>query len=373
MMKTTLNVAVLNGDGIGPEVVEQGVCVLKTVADLASITLNLESALFGGASIDDCGVPISRATLDLARSADAALLGAVGGPKWDGLRGNRRPERGLLELRQTLAVYANLRPVKLYAPLIDASPLRPERAKVDFVVVRELLGDVYFGLPRGIWDECESRKAVNTMVYTDTEIRRIGVVAFELARQRKKKLLSVDKANVLESHALWRDVMSELGGDYPDIDLSHMYIDNCAMQFILDPSRFDVVVAGNLFGDILSDEAAALTGSIGMLPSASLGGGSALYEPIHGSAPDIVGTGKANPIATILSVGLLFEHTAGRPDLGRLVESAVETVLSQGLRTADLMAGSKGTPVSGRQMGEAIVEEIKKASQAAPAKRRARS
>jgi len=286
----------------------------------------------------------------------------VGGPRWDGLPSRLRPERALLKLRETLGVYANLRPVKLFAALAHASPLRLEGlGPVDLLLVRELLGDVYFGLPRGMWDECEARKAVNTMVYTETEIRRIGRAAFELARSRKRRLISLDKANVLEVSALWRDVMSELATDYPDVELSHMYVDNCAMQLLLDPARFDVIVAGNLFGDILAHEGAALAGSIGMLPSASLGNGSAVYEPIHGTAPDIAGTGKANPLGSILSVALFLEHTARRPDLGWRVEQAIEHVLARGLRTPDLMrgAGPSCREVGCAAMGEAVVRELR--------------
>ncbi|MBI4510299.1 MAG: 3-isopropylmalate dehydrogenase [Deltaproteobacteria bacterium] len=360
----TLNVLVLGGDGIGPEVAEQAVAVLQAVTEEFGIGLNLEEAAIGGVSIDQNGVPVTRQAIDLARSSDAVLLGAVGGAKWDSLPSHRRPERGFLELRDGLSVFANLRPTKLFPMLADASPLRPERARsVDFVIVRELLGDVYFGNPRGVWDECESRKGVNTMVYTEGEIRRIGRTAFEMARRRGKKLASVDKANVLEVQALWRDVISELGSEYPDVTLNHLYVDACAMQLVLDPRRFDVIVTGNLFGDILSDEAAALAGSIGLLPSASIGGSSSLYEPIHGSAPDLVGTGKANPVGAILSVAMLLEYTLGRPDLARVVEQAVESVLDQGLRTADI-AGTGAKWVSGSEMGAAIVQQVRLAANA---------
>jgi 3-isopropylmalate dehydrogenase len=332
-----LDVLVLPGDGIGPEVTTQAVRVLKRVCEHGEISLSLQNDLFGGASIDKHGEPIVASVLDRAREADAVLLGAVGGPKWDNLPTERRPERGLLALRSHMEVFANLRPAKLFAPLAEASPLKADRAKgFDFVVVRELVGGLYFGKPRYIRGERGQRSAANTLAYTEAEIQRIGRVAFETARLRKKKLTSVDKANVLEVMALWRDVMTELGREYPDVTLEHLYVDNCAMQLILRPTDFDVLVTENMFGDILSDLAAAATGSIGLLPSASLGTKCALYEPVHGSAPDITGQGKANPLAAILTVAMLLEHSGKRTDLAKAIEDSVGSVLDGGARTADL-------------------------------------
>lgn len=360
---SSLQILILGGDGIGPEVTEQALRVLDVCAQSAGIEVRLERALFGGASIDDCGLPANPKVLELAKKADAVILGAVGGPKWDNLPSAKRPERGLLELRSTLQVYANLRPAKLFGALVEACPLRPERALgMDFVVVRELIGGIYFGEPRGVTEQSGQRRGVNTMAYTESEIRRIGKVAFETARGRKKKVLSVDKANVLEVQALWRAVMTELSASYPDVELSHMYVDNCAMQLILNPLHFDVIVTSNLFGDILSDEAGALTGSIGLLPSASLGDKHALYEPVHGSAPDIAGTGKANPLAAILSVALLLEHTLKRPDLAHAVTRSVENVLDRNLRTADIASrrpSSGESLVSTTQMGDAVLHEVR--------------
>jgi 3-isopropylmalate dehydrogenase len=332
-----LDVLVLPGDGIGPEVTTQAIKVLKRVAKHASIDLQLSEDLFGGASIDEHGEPVIARVLDRAREANAVLLGAVGGPKWDALPTERRPERGLLALRSHMEVFANLRPAKLFEPLAEASPLKAERARgFDFVVVRELVGGLYFGKPRYIRGERGQRSGVNTLTYTEAEIVRIGRVAFETARLRRKKLTSVDKANVLEVMALWREVMTELGKEYPDVKLEHLYVDNCAMQLILRPTDFDVLVTENMFGDILSDLAAAATGSIGLLPSASIGEKCALYEPVHGSAPDITGQGKANPLAAILTVAMLFEHTAKRPDLAKSIDDSVHAVLAKGSRTGDL-------------------------------------
>ena len=357
-----LKVFVLPGDGIGPEVTEAAVEVLRVISNSTDLSFSMEYGLFGGAAIDDCGKPLSAATLEMAMSADAVLLGAVGGPRWDALPAPKRPEKGLLGLRSALSVYANLRPIRSFAALVHASPLKsPSAFPIDLVIVRELLGDVYFGEPRGVSGEIGKRRGINTMSYTEQEIRRIAERAFSLARSRKGKLLSVDKANVLEVMGLWRAIVEEVHGSYPEVELSHMYVDNCAMQLILDPRRFDVLVTGNLFGDILSDEAAALTGSIGLMPSASLGEQHALYEPVHGSAPDIAGKGIANPLAAILSVALLLRHTATRPDLADLVERAVERALDLGLRTPDLLADSglcALTTVSTRQMTQGVVREL---------------
>jgi 3-isopropylmalate dehydrogenase len=353
-----LDVLVLAGDGIGPEVTAEALSVLELACKLGGIALSLEHADFGGVSIDKHGTPITGAVLERARAVDAVLLGACGGPKWDSLPTAQRPEKGLLALREHMGVFANLRPAKLFRALSDASPLKAERANnFDFVVVRELVGGLYFGKPRFIEGEKGKRRGVNTLTYTEDEIRRIGRVAFETARLRRKKLTSVDKANVLELMGLWREVMTELGKEYPDVALDHLYVDNAAMQLVLRPSDFDVLVTENMFGDILSDLAAATTGSIGLLPSAALGEGRALYEPIHGSAPDIAGQGKANPLAAILTVAMLLEHSAKRPDLAGAVSSAVEAVLDAGLRTGDI--ARKGEAVIGtKAMGAAVLAQL---------------
>jgi 3-isopropylmalate dehydrogenase len=359
-----LDVLVLPGDGIGPEVTTQGLKVLRRACERGGITLSLETGLFGGASIDAHGEPITAAVLDRARKADAVLLGACGGPKWDALPTDRRPEKGLLGLRAHMEVFANLRPAKLFAALAAASPLKPERAiadgkPFDFVVVRELVGGLYFGKPRFIQGEKGARTGSNTLCYTEDEIRRIGRVAFETARRRNKKLTSVDKSNVLEVMALWREVMTELGKEYPDVALDHLYVDNAAMQLILRPTDFDVLVTENMFGDILSDLAAAATGSIGLLPSAAIGERCALYEPVHGSAPDIAGQSKANPLASILTIAMLVEHTAKRSELAAAINGAVEDVLSAGVRTADL--ARPGEPVASTQaMGDAVLAALDK-------------
>ena len=359
-----LDVLVLAGDGIGPEVTVEGLKVLHAACKAGGIALALEHGDFGGASIDKHGEPITGAMLDRARQADGVLLGACGGPKWDKLATDKRPEKGLLGLRAHMEVFANLRPAKLFAALAGASPLKPERSSTaaggfDFVVVRELVGGLYFGSPRFIEGSPGNRRGANTMTYTEGEIRRIGRVAFETARKRRKKLTSVDKANVLEVMALWREVMTSLAAEYPDVALDHLYVDNCAMQLILRPTDFDVLVTENMFGDILSDLAAAATGSIGLLPSAAVGERNALYEPVHGSAPDIAGQGKANPLASILTIAMLLEHTARRSDLAGAVNAAVEAVLASGLRTADLARpGEKA--VGTLEMGDAVLREVQK-------------
>ena len=308
MFKTKKKVLVLAGDGIGPEVVTQAVRVMQAAATSAAIELVLSEAALGGCAIESTGSPLPAATLSAAHAADAVLLGAVGGPKWDGLPMSQRPERGLLGLRAALGLFANLRPALLFAPLADASSLKRELVEnLDILIVRELTGGIYFGEPRGIEVVNHRRRGFNTDTYDEDEIARIGRVAFDLARKRSRRVCSVDKANVLEVTQLWRDVIKEVALDYPDVELSHMYVDNAAMQLVRRPKQFDVVVTGNMFGDILSDVAAMLTGSLGMLPSASLGAdGRGLYEPVHGSAPDIAGQGSANPLATILSVGMMF-------------------------------------------------------------------
>jgi 3-isopropylmalate dehydrogenase len=356
-----LEVLVIAGDGIGTEVTREALRVLELAAKQANVSLALEHQPFGGASIDAHGVPATDEVLKRAQEVDAVLLGAVGGPKWDNVERDKKPEKGLLALREAMGVYANLRPAKIFASLADASPLRADLARqVDYVVVRELIGGMYFGKPRSLTGEPGSQVGINTLTYSEDEIRRIGKRAFELARQRRKQVCSVDKANVLETMVLWRRVMTELGKDYPDVALSHMYVDNCSMQLVLAPGQFDVIVTENLFGDILSDEAGATTGSIGLLPSASLGDRGALYEPIHGSAPDIAGQDKANPLAAILSVAMLFENTVKRKDIAQKIEDAVTRVLDSGKRTGDLWRGDKTgkTLLGTRAMGDAVIAAL---------------
>jgi 3-isopropylmalate dehydrogenase len=359
-------VLVLPGDGIGPEIVGEARKVLELTGKKYEVGFSLNEALVGGASIDAHGVPLTDEVMELALESEAVLLGAVGGPKWEELDYSIRPERALLALRKELNLFANLRPAKIYRALADASTLKREVIEdVDLVVVRELTGGLYFGTPKGIEllpDGTE--RGVNTLIYTTPEIERIARVAFDVAGKRRKKVTSVDKANVLEATELWRKVVTGVGKDYPDIELSHMYVDNCAMQLIRDPGQFDVIVTENTFGDILSDEAAMLTGSIGMLPSASLGtgwdGGRAMYEPVHGSAPDIAGQDMANPIATILSVAMMLRYSLDLNEAAEEIERAVETVLNKGLRTADIYQdGQEGTKKIGcREMGEAIMGEL---------------
>lgn len=359
MEKKTFKICVFPGDGIGPEVLREALKVLQAVAERSGRVFDVREGLVGGAAFDRCGEPLPEESLNLALESDAVLLGAVGGPKWDGLDHTLRPERALLGLREKLGLYANLRPVVAFDELLDVSPLRRERVSgIDIMIVRELTGDLYFGKPRGIRFENGMRVGVNTLVYTEAEIARIARVAFDQARSRRKSLVSVDKANVLESTRLWRDVVGEVGRGYPDVTLSHMYVDNCAMQLILRPSQFDVIVTTNMFGDILSDEASMLTGSIGMLPSASRGRDTALYEPIHGSAPDIAGQGIANPLGTILSVAMMLDMSFGMAPEAALVEEAVRVALREGFRTRDLF--TEGTRLVGtEEMGNRIVSHIR--------------
>ncbi len=353
-------VLILPGDGIGPEIVEQAVRVLDVVKDKYALDLVLDSALLGGAAIDADGVPLPEETLQKAQEADAILLGAVGGPKWDALDMAVRPEKGLLGIRSQLQLFGNLRPAILYPQLAAASSLKPEIvAGLDILIVRELTGGIYFGQPRGIRTlENGERQGFNTYVYSESEIRRIAKVAFEAARKRGKKVCSVDKANVLEVTVLWREVLEQVGQEYPDVALSHMYVDNAAMQLVRDPKQFDVVVTGNMFGDILSDAAAMLTGSIGMLPSASLDeNGKGMYEPCHGSAPDIAGQGVANPLATILSAAMMLRYSLGAGEAADQIERAVSNVLDLGLRTADIYSEGQ-RKVSTRAMGDAVVAAL---------------
>src|SRR5256886_6383825 len=325
-------IAVLPGDGVGPEVVAEGLKVLHVIEELYDLHFTLRHGLVGGAAIDATGDPLPAATLQLCRESAAVLFGSVGGPKWDALPADKRPERGLLRLRQTLDLFANLRPAKLYTALLDASSLRPEVVQgIDLLVVRELVSDIYFGEPRGIEQLAQGERGFNTMSYTSAEIRRVARLAFELARQRRRKVTSVDKANVLETSVLWRREVTELAGEFGDVELEHLYVDNCAMQLVRAPRQFDVIVTGNLFGDILSDEASMLTGSIGMLPSASLDArGKGLYEPIHGSAPDIAGKSVAHPLATILSAAMMLRYSLGPPPAARRLQGPVAQRLKAG-------------------------------------------
>jgi 3-isopropylmalate dehydrogenase len=353
----TKEVLVLAGDGIGPEIVEQGVAVLRALQRHQGLDIELDQALLGGCAVDATGEPYPAETREKARAADAILLGAVGGPRYDALPRAQRPERGLLAIRKDLNLFANLRPATVFPELASASSLKPELvAGLDILIVRELTGDIYFGEPRGIETRNGERVGFNTMVYSESEIRRILRVAFEAARKRGKRLCSVDKMNVLETTQLWRDVAGEVAKDYPDVTLTHMLVDNAAMQLVRQPKQFDVIVTGNLFGDILSDEASMLTGSIGMLASASLDEhGKGLYEPIHGSAPDIAGKGIANPLATILSVAMMLRFSLERTDLADKVEQAVCEVLRRGLRTADI-ASAEDRKVGTAGMGRAVVD-----------------
>lgn len=351
-------IAVLKGDGIGPEIVNSALRVLKRLEELSGVSFEFEEGLIGGIAIDQKGEPLPQETLELCLKADAVLLGAVGGPKWDNLPTSKRPEKGLLQIRKALDLYANLRPAKVYEPLISASPLKEEVVRgTDFIVIRELTGDVYYGEPRGIFTENGKRVGINTMKYTEDEIRRVVRKGFEVALKRRKKLTSVDKSNVLEVSGLWRDIVEEEKKNYPDVEVEHLYVDNCAMQIVRRPSSFDVIVTGNIFGDILSDEAAVITGSLGMLPSASLGEKYALYEPVHGSAPDIAGRGIANPIATILSTAMMLRYSFNLEKLANTIEKAVELTLQKGYRTPDIH--SEGCiKVGTEQMTDAIINSL---------------
>ncbi|MBT3063521.1 MAG: 3-isopropylmalate dehydrogenase [Candidatus Thiodiazotropha sp.] len=354
-------ILVLPGDGIGPEIVAEAVKVLANLRDAHDLDIDLDEALVGGAAIDATGGPLPEATLELAKEADAILLGAVGGPKWEPLDISIRPEKGLLGLRSELNLFANLRPAILYPQLAGASSLKADLvAGLDIMIVRELTGGIYFGQPRGIRElDGGERQGFNTLVYSESEIDRIARVAFDIAKKRGGRLCSVDKANVLETTELWREVVTAIGADdYPDVELTHMYVDNAAMQLVKWPKQFDVIVTTNMFGDILSDCAAMLTGSIGMLPSASLDErGKGMYEPIHGSAPDIAGKGSANPLATVLSVAMLLRYSLDEPETADRIEAAVDRVLDEGLRTADIMSDGM-TEVSCEAMGDAVVAAL---------------
>ncbi len=362
----TKKILLIPGDGIGPEVVLEAVKVLRWFERERGFKTEFEEALLGGVAFDATGSPFPADTLAQAKKSDAILLGAVGGPKWESLDYSVRPERGLLGIRKELGLFANLRPATVFDALIDASTLKPEVIRgIDIMIIRELTGDVYFGTPRGVKTLDDGRlQGINTMLYHSDEVERVARVAFDIARKRNKKVCSVDKANVLECTEMWRQVVQNLRDhEYSDIELTHMYVDNAAMQLIRNPRQFDVLLTGNIFGDILSDEASMLTGSLGMLPSASLGekrpdgGQYALYEPIHGSAPDIAGRNIANPIATILSLGLMFRYSFNAPEHAAAIELAVKKTLAQNLATADIAA--KGiTPISTTQMGDAVISNL---------------
>ena len=359
----TAKIAILAGDGIGPEIMTAALGVLDCLQQDFGLSVELEHAAIGGAGYDQYGQPLPEATLDICQQADAILFGAIGGPKYDTLERDLRPEKGLLRLRSALSLFSNLRPAILYPQLASASSLKPELvAGLDLMIVRELTGGIYFGEPRGIRElDNGERQGFNTLVYAEHEIERIARSAFDIARLRSRKLCSVDKANVLEVSELWREVVERVGKDYDDVELSHMYVDNASMQLVRAPKQFDVIVTSNLFGDILSDTAAMLTGSIGMLPSASLDiNARGMYEPVHGSAPDIAGKDIANPLATILSLGMLLRYSLQQPQLAERIELAVGTVLDQGLRTADIAAGGESS-IGTVAMGSAVVAALREA------------
>jgi len=361
MTSKEYKIAVFAGDGVGPEIINEAIKVLKVVTDKKNISISLQDGLIGGSAYDVFGTPFPDLSLNLALESDAVLLGAVGGPRYDKLDRPLRPERGLLRIRKELNLFANLRPALLYPELASASTLKPEVvAGLDIMIVRELTGDVYFGQPRGIEVRVDEngkgeRVGFNTMVYSESEVRRVAHVGFGIAMKRGKKLCSVEKANVLECSELWRDVVAEVAKDYPEVELSTMYVDNAAMQLVRNPKQFDVIVTGNIFGDILSDEASMLSGSIGMLPSASLDeNNKGMYEPIHGSAPDIAGKNLANPLATILSVSMMFKYTFGDQATADRIDNAVKKVIAKGYRTGDIW--TEGCEkVSCGQMGDAVV------------------
>ncbi len=354
-----MKITVIPGDGIGPDIIKQAYKVLNRVSRVYQIRFEFQEVLMGGTAIDETGVPLPEESLKLCQNSDAILLGAVGGAKWDTLPGHLRPEAGLLGIRKGLGLFANLRPAVLFPQLKSASTLKEEVLGdgLDIMVVRELTGGIYFG-ERGRRDSDSGQEAWDTETYSTKEIERVARVGFEIANKRQNKLMSIDKANILESSRLWREVVIRAAEDYPEVELSHMYVDNAAMQLIRNPRQFDVIVTSNIFGDILSDEASMLTGSLGMLPSASLGEGRlGLYEPIHGSAPDIAGQNKANPIATIMSVAMMLRYSFNREDVAKAIETAVEKVLDQGYRTMDIMQPSMKS-VGTEEMGDLIAKEI---------------
>jgi len=355
----TYNIAVIKGDGIGPDIIEQAIKVMEKIGEKYNHTFNFKEVLLGGAAIDECGTPIPQETIDVCKVSDSVLLGAVGGPKWDHLKGEMRPESGLLGIRSALGLFANLRPALMHKALADSSPIKQEIIgdSLDILVVRELTGGIYFG-ERGYREGKYGNEAYDVERYSEFEIRRIAKVAFETAMKRNKHVTSVDKANVLESSRLWRKIVTEMSADYPEVTLDHMYVDNAAMQLVRNPKQFDVILTSNIFGDILSDEASQITGSIGMLPSASLAEGSfGMYEPIHGSAPDIAGKNIANPLATILSVPMMLRFSFGLEEEAKAVEDAVERVLDKGIRTIDIAKYGEET-IGTVEMGEEVCKEI---------------
>jgi 3-isopropylmalate dehydrogenase len=349
------NISVIKGDGIGPEIVDEAIKVLDAVSKKCGFELDYKEYLMGGCAVDETGNPLPQETIDGVLESDACLFGAIGGAKWDTLPRELRPESGLLRFRKEMGVYANLRPALVYDELVDASSLKPEVIKgVDLLVVRELIGGIYFGEPKGKDDQ----KGWNTMVYTKPEIERIAHIAFKLAQKRDKKVCSVDKANVLDVSQLWRDTVEEISKEYPEVELSHMYVDNAAMQLIANPRQFDVILTGNIFGDILSDEASMLSGSIGLLPSASTGEKTAIYEPIHGSAPDIAGLGIANPIATISSASMMLRFSLWEEKAADMIDSAIKKALEQGYRTKDLSAFDAKEVLNTSEIGDRIASLV---------------
>ncbi len=346
-------IGVIKGDGIGPEIIDEAIKVLDAVSVTLGFNLKYEEMLLGGAAIDATGVPLPEDTIQGVKKCDAVLFGAIGGPKWDNLERHLRPETGLLGLRKEMGTFANLRPAMVYDELVNASSLKPAVIKgVDIMVVRELTGGIYFGQPRELHED----KAFNTMIYTREEVKRIAIVAFDIAMKREKRICSVDKANVLEVSQFWREIVEEVAKDYPEVELSHMYVDNAAMQLIRDPKQFDVILTGNIFGDILSDAASMLSGSIGLLPSASTGKGVGLFEPIHGSAPDIAGQGIANPLATISSASMMFRYALGENEAADRIDDAIKKALSEGYRTGDLGDYDAKEIMTCSEMGDIIAD-----------------
>jgi 3-isopropylmalate dehydrogenase len=352
-MSKSYKIGVIKGDGIGPEIVDEAIKVLDAVSVSQGFNLKYDEFLLGGAAIDETGVPLPEETIQGVKKCDAVLFGAIGGPKWDTLERHLRPETGLLGLRKEMGTFANLRPATVYDELVNASSLKPEVVKgVDIMVVRELTGGIYFGQPR----ELQENKAYNTMVYTREEVERIARVAFDIAMKRDKHICSVDKANVLEVSQFWREIVEEIAKEYPEVELSHMYVDNAAMQLIRDPKQFDVILTGNIFGDILSDAASMLSGSIGLLPSASTGEGVGLYEPIHGSAPDIAGQGIANPLATISSASMMLRYALGEEAAADKIDNAIKKALAEGYRTGDLADFDAKEIVTCSEMGDIVAD-----------------
>ncbi len=358
-MQALYRIALLPGDGVGPEVIAEAVKVLKVVESVNGLTFRFQTGLIGGSAIDATATPLPPETVAICNNSQAILLGAVGGPQWESKRPELRPEQGLLQIRKRLGLYVNLRPVKVHDSLVNYSAIKPAYVKgTDLIIVRELLGGIYFGNPRGLFSKNGERFGVNTEIYREHEVERVAHRAFQLARMRRRKVTSVDKANVLETSRLWREVVTRIGRSYPDVELSHIYVDNCAMQLIGRPASFDIILTSNMFGDILSDEAAMMAGSIGLLPSASLGERSSLYEPIHGSAPDIAGRKRANPVATILSAALMLRYSFRMEAAASAIETAVEKVLKRGVRTAEIPG--RGRAVSTSRMGSLIAEQTAK-------------